>query len=208
MLTLIIAITTAMISDSTIDLANVTSGMSGLIKDIDLSAAKFSADIPGDKFKTAEVTTNSVQASTISAVRNAASNIPRSKIADNVVGTDEFSSFTFSDNTSSAANGTIDWNRSEGDSGDEYARGASNDGTNFLVFGRTGSSSISTSTTNDAYLIKYSSSGALEWESAYGGTGNNDVFRDMVKGSNDYVLVGRSDSSNSGSLTSVNNGAN
>ena len=201
-------ITTAMISDSTIDLANVTSGMSGVeIKDGDLSAAKFSADIPGDKFKTAEITANSVQTSTISAVKYA-SNIPRSKIADNVVGTDEFSSFTFSDNTSSAANGTIDWNRSEGDSGDEYARGASNDGTNFLVFGRTGSSSISASTTNDAYLIKYSSDGTLEWESAYGGTGNNDVFRDMVKSSNDYVLVGRSDSSNSGSITSVNNGAN
>ena len=48
-----------MISDSTIDLAHVTSGMSGVeIKDGDLSAAKFSADIPGDKFKTAEITAN------------------------------------------------------------------------------------------------------------------------------------------------------
>ena len=87
------------------------------------------------------------------------------------------------------ASGGVEWSGSYGGSGGDncYELALASDG-GYIAVGQT--NSYSTGASNDAYLIKVSSTGALEWTRAYGVAGQNDFATAVEQTSDGGYIIG------------------
>ncbi len=106
-----------------------------------------------------------------------------------------------------SSTGTIQWQRTYGGKGDEwlYSLVQTSDG-GFILAGTSDSASGDVSAIrghgqNDYWIVKISSTGALEWEKSYGGTLGD--FANSIQQTSDggYIVAGHSNS-NDGDITS------
>lgn len=96
-------------------------------------------------------------------------------------------------------NGTIQWQRYIGGSGSEIGYGAAVDSNgNVYVVG----SSSSNSNAQDAYLVKYNSSGSLQWQRALGGISNEFGYAIAIDPTSSFLYI--TGSSNSNTTAGVN----
>ncbi|MEO7175667.1 MAG: T9SS type A sorting domain-containing protein [Saprospiraceae bacterium] len=95
---------------------------------------------------------------------------------------------------------TLGWNKSYGGNGNEYSESivTTSDG-GFLVSGNTSSTNGNITQNHggqDAWVIKLSSQGALEWQKTYGGTGTDGFNYAIAANDGGYIMVGFTESNN------------
>ena len=112
------------------------------------------------------------------------------------------------------SSGTIEWQKNYGGSNWDIAESIkqTSDG-GYIVCGYTLSSATGdvTGTNNggdDYWVVKLDSSGTIEWQKNYGGSGNESALSIRQTPDGGFLIVGYTDSSSSGDITGVNNGNN
>ena len=108
--------------------------------------------------------------------------------------------------------GVIEWEKNYGGSEDDkaYSIRQTSDG-GYIVAGETGSNasgdvSGACKGLNDFWVVKLSSTGVIEWEKNYGGSGYDEAYSVLQSSDGGYIVAGRTSSSSDGDVTGANNG--